>query len=93
MYLRSDQYTHVTRDCPVSVDLHPADDTVEITLGEHRIGGDTLHLVINHPDTCRRITEALHEAQNKLVDHLHKEACHNPALSQLDSISPTPIAS
>lgn len=92
MYLHTDQYTHVNPDCPVHVDLHPADDVVEITLGEHRIGGDTLRLLVNHPDTFLRLTEALRDARDKLIGHLHKKASHDPAMSQLDRISPTSIA-
>jgi hypothetical protein len=93
VYLRSDQYTRVTHDCPVNIDLHPADDIVEITLGEHRIAGDTLRLLFDHPDTCLRIAEALHDARNKLIGHLHAKASHDPAMSQLDSISSASMAS
>ena len=82
-YLRTDQYTHVSRDCSVSTDMHPADHVVEITLGERRFGDDTLRLVIDHPDTCLRLTEALNEAHNKLTAHLRAESCQTPAMSQL----------
>lgn len=59
-YLSTDQYTHVKRDCPVSIDVHPADDVIEISLGEHR---DTLRLIVDHPDTCTRLAEALNDAR------------------------------
>lgn len=72
--LRSDQYTHVDRDCPMSIDMHPADDVVEIALGEYRTGGTTLRLVVDHPDTCRRLSEALQDARDTLIGHLHEKA-------------------
>lgn len=75
-----------------NIDLHPADDIVEITLGEHRIAGDTLRLLADHPDTCLRTPEALHDARNKLIGHLHAKASHDPAMSQLDSISSASMA-
>jgi hypothetical protein len=84
-YLLSDQYTRVSCDCPVRVDVHPADDLVEVTLGEHRFGGDTLRLVVDHPDTFLRLAEALHDGRNRLLAHLHVKANHNPAMSKLDS--------
>lgn len=68
--LRTDQYTHVSHDCPLLVDLYPVDNIVEIALGEQRIGGATLRLVVDHPDTCLRLAEALHDARNRLVEHL-----------------------
>lgn len=66
--LRTDQYTHVNRDCPMSTDAYPADGVVEIALGEQRIGGATLRLVVDHPDTCLRLVTALHDARNKLIE-------------------------
>jgi hypothetical protein len=84
-YIRTDQYTHINRDCPMGIDIHPADDLVEIVLGENRFGEDTLRLVIDDPDTCLRLTEAFNDARNKLINHLHAKASHNPAMSQLDS--------
>lgn len=82
-YLSVDQYARVDRDCPVNVDLHPADDVVEITLGEHRIGGDTLRLLVDHPDTFLRLAESIDEARRRLVSHLHAKSVRNPAMSQL----------
>jgi hypothetical protein len=82
-YLRSDQYTHVAQDCPVSVEMHPADHVVEITIGEYRFGGDTLRLVVDHPDVCLRLTEALRDARARLVGHLRAQASPDPAMSQL----------
>jgi hypothetical protein len=70
LYLRSDQYTHVSKDCPLRVDMHPADDFVEIAFGEYRVGSDMLRLIIDHPDTCVRLAEALRDARNLLVDHV-----------------------
>jgi hypothetical protein len=72
-YLRSDQYTLVDRDCPMNVDMHPADGLVEITLGEYRIGGDTLRLLVGHPDACVRLTEVLGDARAKLIQHLRDQ--------------------
>jgi len=83
-YLRTDQYTRIDPDCPMSIDMHPADDLVEIALGEYRIGGDMLRLVVDHPDTCRRLTEALQEALGQLTAHLHAKASPDPAMSQLN---------
>lgn len=93
LYLRTDQYTQISPDCPMHVDLHPADDVVEITLGEHRIGGDTLRLVADHPDTCLRLAEALREAHTRLFRHLHTKANPDPALTQLDRTLTAPITS
>ena len=70
MNLSTDQYTRVNRDCPVSIDVHPADDLVEIVLGENRLGGNTLRLVVDHPDTFLLLAEALHHARNELEEHL-----------------------
>jgi hypothetical protein len=89
IYLRTDQYTHVSRDCPVHVDLHPADDLIEIALGEHRVGGDTLRLVADRPDTCLHLAEALLEASDRLARHLHAKVSHDPAMAQPGS----PVAS
>lgn len=83
-HLRTDQYTHVSRDCPMYTDLHPADDIVEVALGEHRIDGATLRLVVDHPDTCLRLAEALHDARNRLIEHLHAKACPDPEISRFD---------
>ena len=48
-HVRNDQYTHLDRGCPMRTDLHPADDVVEVVLGEWRLGG-TLRLVVDDPD-------------------------------------------
>jgi hypothetical protein len=72
--LRTDQYTYVDRGCPVRTDLHPADDFVEIVLGEYRFGGDTLRLVVNDPDKLLQLTETFHDARDKLINHLHAKA-------------------
>ena len=47
---------------------------MEIALGEHRTSEATLRLVIDNPDTCIRITEALYEARNRLIEHLRVKA-------------------
>lgn len=91
-YLRTDAYTYLDRDCPIRTDLHPADDFVEIVFGEHRFGGDTLRLIARDPDTLLRLTETLAEARAKLARHLHAKAHPDPAMSQLDTPSPTPVA-
>jgi hypothetical protein len=82
-YLRTDQYTHVSRDCPMGVEIHPADHVVEITLGEHRFGEATLRLVVDHPDTCRRLTATLDDARTRLAQHLYTSAHPDSAMSQL----------
>lgn len=82
-YLRTDQYTYVDRGCPVRTDVHPADDCVEIVLGEYRFGGDTLRLIVDDPDMLLRLTETFREARVRLVEHLHRQAHPDPALSQL----------
>jgi hypothetical protein len=87
-YLRTDQYTYVDRSCTVNTDVHPADDLVEIVLGEHRFGEDTLRLVFDDPDTLVRLTESFDEARGKLVGHLHAKAQLSPAMSQLDRTVP-----
>lgn len=92
-YLRIDQYTRVDRDCPVKIDLHPADDVVEITLGEHRIGGDTLRLLVDHPDTFLHLAESINTARHQLISHLRAKSIQNPAMSQLDETSCTSTAS
>lgn len=81
VYLRTDQYTHVKHDCPMSTDMYPADDVVEIALGEHRTGGATLRLVVDDPDTCLRLVATLHDARNKLIEHLRVKARPYPAIS------------
>jgi hypothetical protein len=91
-YLRSDQYIHVSRDCPMNIDMHPVDDLVEIALGEHRIGGATLRVIVDHPDACRRLADALHAARDRLVEHLHTKAGPDPALSQLDRRTTVPVS-
>lgn len=83
--IRTDQYTHVYEDCPLSVDMHPADDLVEITIGEHRFGDVTLRLVIDHPNTFLRLAEALHDAHNRLINHLRAKASHDSTASQWGS--------
>lgn len=82
-YLRTDQYTYLDRSCPVRTDMHPADDYVEIVLGEYRFGGDTLRLVVNDPDMLHQLTETFREARTKLVEHLHAKAHPDPALFRL----------
>jgi hypothetical protein len=74
MHLRTDQYTHVNHDCPMHIDMHPADDVIEIALGEHRVGEATLRLVVDHPDTFRRLSNILQEARLRLVEHLRAKA-------------------
>jgi hypothetical protein len=76
MYLRSDHYTHVGRNCPVHVDMYPVDDLVEIALGEHRNAGNTFRIIVDHPDTCVRLAEALYDARNRLVAHKSAQAAH-----------------
>lgn len=93
LYLRTDQYTYLDRSCPMRTDVHPVDDFVEITLGEHRFGGDTLRLVVDDPDTLRHLAETLGEARTKLVQHLHAKAHPDPAMSQVDRARAGHIAS
>lgn len=83
-YMRTDQYTYLDPSCPMRTDVHPADDFVEITLGEHRFGSDTLRLVVNDPDMLLRLAGTISEAHAKLVQHLHAKAHPNPAMSQVD---------
>lgn len=68
-HLRTDQYTRVMPGCPMSVELHPADDIVEIVLGEERFSGSSLRLQINDPDICVRLIECLADARIQLVRH------------------------
>lgn len=79
--LRTDQYTYIERGCPMRSDLHPADDLVEIILGEHRFGDDTLRLVVDAPDTLLRLAETLREGHSKLTHHLRMATQTNPAMS------------
>jgi hypothetical protein len=80
-HLKTDQYTHVARHCPVRVDVCPADDFVEITLGEARFEGVTLRLIVDHPDTFIQLAEALRDGHGKLVDHLRAKKATDPTLS------------
>jgi hypothetical protein len=82
-YLHTDQYTRVNHNCPVNVELHKVDNLVEIILGEHRFGGDTLRLLVGHPETCTRLMEALAEARNQLTIHQSSEAKPDSAVSRL----------
>lgn len=91
-YLRTDQYTYLDPGCPMRTDVHPVDDFVEIVLGEHRFGGDTLRLVVNDPDTLLRLTETLDEARMRLIQHLRAKAHPDPAMSQVDRSLIGPIA-
>jgi hypothetical protein len=90
-YLLTDQYTRVDRNCPVSVDLHPVDDVVEIVLGEHRSSGG-LRLQIDHPDTCDHLTEAIANARNQLVEHQRATAVLDPTTPQSDNDPTAPVA-
>lgn len=76
--LNTDQYTRLNQNCPMSVDMHPADDLVEVILGEQLNGGDTLRLVIDHPETVRRLSATLHDAGAELVEHLRAKASADP---------------
>jgi hypothetical protein len=82
--LRTDQYTYIERGCPMRSDLHPADNLVEIILGEHRFGDDTLRLVVDAPDTLLRLAETLREGHSKLTHHLRIATQTNPAMSQVE---------
>jgi hypothetical protein len=73
-HLPTDQYTRVTSNCPMSIDLHPVDDVIEIILGDYRTDGDTLRLVIDNPDTVLRLSTTLHDARTRLVEHLRGKA-------------------
>ena len=84
-YLHTDQYTRVNHNCPVNVELHKADNLVEITLGEHRFCGDALRLLIGHPETCTRLMDALAEARNQLTTHQSSEAKPDSAASRSNS--------
>jgi hypothetical protein len=81
LHLRTDQYTNISRDCPVHIDLHQVDDVVEVVLGEHRFDGNTLRLVVDHPDMCRRLAEALRDAGIRLTTHLHSKSDVDSALT------------
>ncbi len=80
-YLHTDLYVNVNHNCPIRTDIHPADDFVEITLGEHRFAGNTLRLVIKDPSTLLRLTETLGAAHAELVEHLHTKSRTEPAAS------------
>lgn len=92
-HLRTDQYVYVDRSCPMRTDVHPVDDFVEIVLGEHRFGGNTLRLVIEDPDTLFRLAEKLSVARVELIEHLHRKACTDSAMSQVDNTSCAPTGS
>lgn len=66
-----EQYVHLDTDCPIQTTLHPADDLVEITLGESRISGSGLRLHFADPATCDRLLAAVHEARDQLAGHLN----------------------
>jgi hypothetical protein len=76
-YLHTDQYTRVNHNCPVNVQLHQVDNLVEIILGEHRFGGDALRLLVDHPETCTRLMDALAKAHNQLT--IHQSSCAKSA--------------
>ncbi len=91
-YLQTDQYTRVNRDCPVKVELHKVDNLAEIILGEHRFGSDALRLLVDHPDTCTRLIDALAEARNQLTTHQSSKAKPDSAESRSKSGSSDAIA-
>jgi hypothetical protein len=84
--LRSDQHTYIGCGCPIRSDLHPADDLVEVILGEHRFGDDTLRLVVDAPDTLLRLAETLREAHSRLTHHLETATHIDPAMPQVDHL-------
>lgn len=88
--LRTDQYTYIGHGCPMRSDLHPADDIVEIILGEDRFGDDTLRLVVDTPDTLLRLAETLRDGHSKLTHHLRMATQTNPAMSQLEGLRTGP---
>jgi hypothetical protein len=86
--LRTDQYTYIGRGCSMRSDLHPADNFVEIILGEYRFGDDTLRLVMDAPDTLLQLAETLREAHARLCHHLGMAAHSNAvAMSHADGMS------
>lgn len=84
-YLDTDQYTRVRPDCPMSVDMHPVDDVVEIILGEDRFSGGSLRLQIDDPDTCARLIQSLDDARTQLIHNRQAHRISDPTTSQSDS--------
>ncbi|GAB1516357.1 hypothetical protein [Actinophytocola sp. KF-1] len=83
-FLNTDEYVKVNRNCPIRTDLHPADNFVEITFGDDRSGESTLRLVVAHPDTLLRMSEAIGTAHVKLVKHLDGKPDTEPTPSEED---------
>lgn len=69
-YLCIDQYTQLDPRCPVTVDLHPVDNVIEVTFGDHLGERDSLRLVLDCPDACHRIASAFQDAGSRLAVHL-----------------------
>jgi len=73
-------------------DVHPADDYVEIILGEQRFGGSALRLLVDDTELLLRLTETLDEAHSKLLQHRRTKTLRHPAMSQVDMATTTPVA-
>jgi hypothetical protein len=50
-----------------------------------------LRLVIDHPDMCLRLVEALRDARNRLIEHLHAKSSPDPEMSQGGPVMTAPI--
>jgi hypothetical protein len=66
-----EQFIRLDSDCPMRVILHPADDLVEVALGESRISDSGLRLLLRDPETCARLRSHVDEACDQLVGHLN----------------------
>jgi len=91
-YLDTDQYTRVRRGCPMSVDVHPIDEVVEIVLGEERSNDGSLRLQIDDPDTCVRLMQSLDDARIWLVRNRGANMLSDPTTPRSDNDLTAPLA-
>lgn len=69
--LVSDGWHRVAPGCPITVDLHDVDQTVEVVIGDRHGQDDAVTLVLSDPDTCHQLIKAATEARDRML-HLHE---------------------
>ncbi len=92
-FITTDQYTRVNPDCPISTDLHPADDSVEIIVGAPLAPGDALRLEFTDTNLLLRLSGICDEARNKLIHHREETPHTDPTSSPADTTTCAPTSS
>ena len=89
-HFTTDQYTRVCPGCPMSTDLHPADDSVEIVFGAPARRGDALRLEFTDTDLLLRLIDVCDEARGKLIQHRRGNPDAEPALFLVNTTASAP---